>query len=467
VKQYLGLSEYHLRQKGLEQAVYFEPSQLTSGHVLITGMSGTGKSHQSARLLRGAAASGATVDVFDVHEEFHTIPGARACKLSQATGFGYNPLVLDTDPHAGGVNRQVDFVVGLIQEVTPSFGPRQEAALRYLLHDTYAAAGIRQNDAKTWHRQRITEAQRQVIVDEHRWSDLRAYYPTLDDLRSYARRKVIALTIGGDSKCVTAFEALARLKSRLHGALTRSNKAIDVEEKMKLEGLIQSQKDKCVDAYSTFVQAMETGRELDDILKYTSVEVLTSVMQRLDLLASTGIMRANEPPFDAAAVRVHQMKALSTDQQVLYTKLRLREMFERVKQLGPTPTGTEIRHVAFLDEAHKYFRKDPDDIINVVSKEGRKFGLVIWAACQEPTAFPESFLTNVGCTMVLGIHASYWKRVASLLRLDENTLKFVRHKRVCAVKLQREGVADPAFVNVVVPHPADEHGRRAEAFAAA
>jgi len=56
-----------------------------------------------------------------------------------------------------------------------------------------------------------------AIIKDRRWSELRRYYPTLDDVRSYARRKVVALAIGGDNRCVAAFE-LARLYARLNAA---------------------------------------------------------------------------------------------------------------------------------------------------------------------------------------------------------------------------------------------------------
>ncbi len=34
--------------------------------------------------------------------------GATGVKYSQHTGYGYNPLTLDTDLHVGGVERQID-----------------------------------------------------------------------------------------------------------------------------------------------------------------------------------------------------------------------------------------------------------------------------------------------------------------------------------------------------------------------
>lgn len=467
MRHYLGLNEYQLRQQGKEVPAYYNPLDLINGHMLLCGMSGVGKSYQSLRFLESAARARLQVDVFDVHDELHNLPGAAVCRMSQATGYGYNPLVLDTDRHTGGVNRQVDFVVALIREVTPNFGAKQEAALRNLLIDTYAANWIKQSDERSWQRLRITEREREAIIEQRKYQDLRNYYPTLEDLKSYARRKVIGLAIGGDNRCVTAFEQLTRLKGRLSSMQSRYSKAANDDDAKKLEGQIAEQKNKCIDAYSEFVNAMQNGREIDDILKYDSVDVLTSVLQRIELLSATGILRANEPPFGNAAVRVHQLKSLTTEQQRLYTKLRLRAIFDALKQQGATADGKEVRHVVFLDEASKYFNDDPDDIINVVAKEARKFGLALWCAAQEPTAFPESFLTNVGATVLLGIHASFWKRSASMLRITEDTLKYIKPKEVMAIKLQRDGQADPAFVNVAVPNPGAELGRRAAAFAGA
>ncbi|SKA74331.1 hypothetical protein SAMN02745130_01375 [Thiothrix eikelboomii] len=105
-------------------------------------------------------------------------------------------------------------------------------------------------------------------------------------------------------------------------------------------------------------------------------------MQRLDLLNAAGIFRANPPPFTDSKVRVHQIKSLSNEQQVMFVKLRLQAIFDQCKRLGTTASGTELRHVVFLDEGHKYFSKEPDDIINVIAKEARKFGLGLWCASQ-------------------------------------------------------------------------------------
>ena len=463
MRHYIGLSDYDLRQKRVEIPIFYEPGTLINSHLLICGMSGTGKSHQALKFLAGASRAGIEIDVFDAHDELENIPGAVSCTFSQATCYGFNPLVLETDRHTGGVNRQVDFFIKLIKSVTPQFGVKQESALRCLLLDTYAANRIRQEDPSTWRRKRITETERDTIFAAKNWEALRQFYPTLEDLKSFAKRKIIALTIGGDNKCITAFEQLTRLRSRLNSLQKKFTKAIDDDEMKQLSEQIDAQKKKCTEAYNTFIANMVTGREIDDILKYDSVDVLTSILQRLSLLSSTGILSANEPPFRGSRVRVHQIKSISHEQQVLYVKLRLQDIFENCKRQGPTPTGKELRQIVFLDEAHKFFTNEPDDIINIISKEARKFGLGLWCASQQPTAFPESFLTNVGATVLLGLHTSYWKRSTSMFRISEESLKSIKPKEVMAVKFLVDGEVDPPFSNIVVPNPNSAMGRRAVA----
>lgn len=464
MRHFLGLDELVLRTQRRDQVVIYDPTQLLNAHVLLCGMSGTGKSFQTKRLLESAAASGVGIDIFDVHEELDDITGAQAVKYSQATGYGYNPLTLDTDPHVGGVNRQIEFLVSLIKEVSPQLGVKQEGVLRHLIRDTYAVVGITPNHHASWRRQQITERQRTAIHQTENWHALRNYYPTLDDMRTFAMRKITALTLGGDNAAVTAYEQLRKLNKQLTKLKERNSKAVDDPEIEKISLQIKTAQDKAIETYTTFARMMTTGREPDDVIKYDSVEVLSAVVNRLDLLGAAGTFRANPPPFGNAQIRVHQIKALTTEQQILFTKLRLRSIFEELKKLGPTRSGTELRHVVFLDEAHKYFSPGKsDDIIAVIAKEARKFGLGLWCASQQPTEFPESFLTNVGATFLLGVHSSFWKRTTTMLRITEEELRAIRPKEVMAVKLMRDGESDPAFSIIAVPNPKTEAGRRAAA----
>jgi len=323
--------------------------------------------------------------------------------------------------------------------------------LRNLLLDTYAMAGIYPDNPQTWQRQRITEAQRKQLTDARNWQALKQYYPTLDDLKSYGRRKLTALTIGGDNRCISALEQLTRQYRRLCTLQGKYAKASGDGEMERLGKQAATSKEGCIGSYAEFIGAMQTGREMDDVLKYDSADTLASVLQRLELLNSAGIFRANPPPFGAANARVHQVRSLTDEQQILFVKLRLRAIFGHYKQMGPTASGTELRHVIFLDEAHKFFSKNDDgDIINVVAREARKFGIGLWCASQSPNDFPESFLTNCGATLVLGLHGAHWDVASRKLRIRKDALKYIRMKQVAAVQLHKDGQANPTFGNVVV-----------------
>jgi hypothetical protein len=120
-------------------------------------MSGTGKSYQIMRYLDSAHRQGVEIDVFDVHEEMHEVPGAVACKFSESTRLGFNPLVPSLDPHSGGIRRQIEAVVDIINRTSRKLGPRQESALKHLLSEVYLLRGMYPDNPASWDRRIITE----------------------------------------------------------------------------------------------------------------------------------------------------------------------------------------------------------------------------------------------------------------------------------------------------------------------
>lgn len=462
MNHFVGLHEFDLTHKRLNTPIYYNPATLINAHVLFVGMSGSGKSHCAGGFLTSAInAGGIELDVFDAHDEYSDLPGASSCIFSQATGYGYNPLVLNPDPHTGGVNSQINFIIRLVKQVTPQFGIKQEGVLRNLLLDTYASFGITQEDPRSWHRHEINEVKRAELIDKEDFETLHQCYPTMEDLKALAKEKMQALTIGSDQPCVTAFDALCRMRKRLEKLQRDRERAYSEEEICKLDDQIKKQNVKCIETYTAFIETISTGREIEDVLRYDSSDVIIGVVQRLVLLGSTGILSANRPPFGNSHVRVHQIKSLDHDQQVLYVKLRLLNIFDECKRQGMVAPGSPPRRICYLEEGHKYFTPEESDIINIISKEARKFGLGLWCSSQQPTSFPESFLTNTGCAVLLGLHTSYWKRAASMFRITEKDLLKVKPKEIMAIKCLVEGKVDPPFTSVVVPNPNNPMGRRA------
>ena len=85
---------------------------------------------------------------------------------------------------------------------------------------------------------------------------------------------------------------------------------------------------------------------------------------------------------------------------------RLEELFAEAVQRGEQKT---IRDVIFLDEAHIFFDDNPDNIINTIAKEARKFGVALICISQSPTHFSEDFIAAVSTKVILGIDELYWK----------------------------------------------------------
>ncbi len=93
-------------------------------------------------------------------------------------------------------------------------------------------------------RAQITERIHRSIMESRRYNELRKYYPTLEDMRSYAMRKVTALTLGSDNKTVTAYSDLAKLIRKRHTMMSRLNKSSDSEEIEKINLQIETATEK-------------------------------------------------------------------------------------------------------------------------------------------------------------------------------------------------------------------------------
>ncbi len=449
MKHRFGLNEYSFRQKKQEIPVFMNTSELINGHLLLAGMSGTGKSHQLQSLIESGAQQGVEFDIFDVHNEL-AVGGATTAIYSNATRYGYNPLVLNTDPHSGGVRQSVNDFIGLINAASSKLGPKQESALRNLLNDIYFMNGCYDDNPRSWIKNEITEKERSDLIDAHRYDELRKYYPTLEDLITYTDRKIRSMYLGSDSKTIRMLENANKAANRMNLAFKKhqkDGKAVSAEELAALKEKLDTEKTKVIEAFTDYISGIDTGRELTDVLKYSSMEVLQTTLERIHILNSSGTLRSNPPPFGGAKVRCHQIKALSEEEQKLFVYRRLADIFRKRKDEGVKP---DLCHVILLDEAHKFFTDDGDNIINVIAKEARKFGVGLWCASQSPTHFPDDFLSNCGTTILLGIHTMFWDMACRKLRIEPEVLKWIRPQQVAAIKLQKTGDMSPRFTNVVV-----------------
>lgn len=438
MKILFGYDSYQLSKK-IEAPVIWDSQRLINGHVLIVGKSGTGKTYTLREMINQlseqARAKGQRfrVHIMDVHGDIE-IEGSSDVKFSESTPYGFNPLLINPDPDFGGVRKRVQSFLASLSRTGFRLGSKQEAALRNLLVDLYAANGFYENDPESWH---ITEAQKRRSRPKKN--------PTVEDAVRFANAKLKGMFLGTSSATVSALEKLNKKQSAINRKLKLQNKmAHDEEEVAKLESEIEKIKEECKELFNAHLETLKTGKELDDLIKYDSKDVMKSAVERLENLNSIGIFRSGIPPFDPSKpIWRYDIKALGTDEKKLFVSFLLEALFHSAVQRG---VKDDVVEVIVLDEAHLFLNDDPSNPVNVIAKEARKFGLGLFAASQSPTHFSDDFLSNVSTKIILGIDQMYWDGSVRKLKMEEKALEWIiPHKRLL-VQMSNKGETKNNFI---------------------
>lgn len=470
------------RSRGQDKPITWDSANVVNGHCLIVGMSGAGKTHRLRDMLRQMqeTSSGRPLraHVFDVHGDIE-LDHASSVMFSEQTEYGMNPLCVNPDPHFGGVRKRVQGFIATVNRVMRALGPKQEAALRNILYDLYARHGFKHDDPDTW---LIDESMAKLISDGSdgrlyidvplaeindakalgadwcrnqrclyvrtdqytdaitRWAPktMARTHPAISDALRMARYILQMSFLGTGVDAITNLEiankAAAAYQRKRIEALRRGDKAFTDE---KLEADLEKAKKRAIDTFSEYAESIATGNELKDIMKYDSTEVLKSVVDRLENLNAIGVFKAKQPPFDPNnPVWHYNIKALSMEERKLFVLFRLEELFAQAVQRGQQD---EIRDVILLDEAHIYADDDPENIINTIAKEARKFGVALICASQSPTHFPEDFISSVSTKIILGIDESYWRGSVTKMRVTEDALAWIKLRKTMLVQMKRSG----------------------------
>jgi len=433
----IGLDDYTLRQKNEQRLVVWDSQRVINPHMLICGGSGTGKTYTVRRILKAAAESHSAprIHVFDVHGDLK-LEGASSVRFSEASEHGFNPLLLNSDPHFGGVRRKVQGLISALDRTSRALGPKQEAALRNLLTDVYAANGYFADRPDSW---RMTPGRK---------------VPSIGDVLRFARAKLKQLYLGADTASVAALEAVNKAMRQHQAAAKRSlqaGKSADTEGADKANGQMEALSAKAVDAFTKHLETLKTGREFEDVLKYDSMDVLKGVVDRLENLESIGIFKPAVPPFDPAARIWHyDITALPSDESKLFVWFRLEAIFNMAVQRGEQD---DVRDIIVVDEAHRYASAQNDDTTNPIdtlAREARKFGVGLWGISQSPHHFSEDFLGNVATKLILGLDEMFWDQSVRKLKITPDTLKYIRPRETLAAQIKASGNFRNTFQQVLV-----------------
>lgn len=443
------------------------------------------------------------VHVFDPHGDID-LPYASVVKFSEATGYGYNPLEVNPDPDYGGVRRSIQKFIAAVKK-HKALGTKQEAVMRYILEDLYVAHGFRADDPQTWvpddprmirnamkgrenrlyldvaweHRERFKEAlksrkllgprggfddfdddpamrsRRSWWVDrDHYEGDLLMWEPrnlfktppTLDDVVRFTERKLKAQFCGANSAAMSLLRdvnQVARAYYRRVDEMAKRDAALDEEERLELSKALDKAKEKALSAYSSYLDAIVNGRELDDIIRYKSTDVLTSVYERFQNLRAIGIYNPVPPPFDPnKPIWQYQIKPLEDEVQRMFVDMVSARIYERRLHRGVQADVTEL---IVLDEGKRFITDADDEILVRIANEARKFGLGLWIMSQTPDHFPDDFIKATGTILVLGLAQADAGIAARKLGVDESLLKAIVPQKTALVQVKAKGTLTAAF----------------------
>lgn len=494
MKTTFGLNSF-LLSKGKQEDVVWDSSQTTNPHMLLMGMTGSGKTYGLRKIINNFSHQALEsqqhdfrVHVFDVHGDIKGMHESYVA-YSESAGYGINPLVLNPDPDFGGVRKRINSFLNTLQKSTAAMGTRQEAIAASLFEDLYQYYGFDKDNPSTWHLDGANNSTDGVLFldvpfEERgnakkygaKWNpavkswyvDASSYrgeieqypvksvtndqirqYPTLNDAAKFIYSKMEEAFIGVGRESALALKGFHKATSRYNKILAKThygdnsgNIKLTEEEREKIEKAAEQVRS----SVEHYLNSNGTEKTLKEAILYTSLDTLTSIHQRIHNLLASGVFRDTPPPFDPMApVHRHGLRALSHEEQKMFVLFSLERIFESALQRGET---SEIRDVIVVDEASKFFDNDPRNPLNVIALEGRKFGIALICASQAPTHFSESFLGSVATKVILGLDEMYWEPSRRKLNIDSDRMKWVTPQKEMLVQIKQNGVALNPWVGV-------------------
>jgi hypothetical protein len=492
-----GVDDAAFRQSGQKIPVAWSEDSAINGHMLVAGKSGSGKTFTLKRIVGQIVRSQKRIRVhaFDVHSDLSFSDESHVL-FSESTHYGINPLKISAHPHYGGVRKRVQSFIQMVNDSSRELGPRQTATLRAILYDLYEMSGFKLQDPDTWsaaseqalppgidpsriyldipfdekdRAKEVARASGAILTfdsqakcwycDRHeggltRWPRkfFGKKYPTLPDAARFAANRLRALYTGGGSKAMRLLEEHNRKVNVWHNKcrkLAAGSAGPDGIEALREE--VQESAIALSESFQEYVLNIETGKELDNLIRFDTADTMRSLVERLESLVATGIFRVMEPPFeDDKPVWRYGLGPLGESEQQMFVWTKLTQIFDEARELGPVKGASELRDVIIIDEAHKFFRDKEDNILNTLAKEARKFGIALICASQSPSHFSEDFLSNVGTKILLGLDQMYHDQTVRKMKIDPKILDFIVPTKVVAIQVASRSEQKPRFIQTRV-----------------
>lgn len=421
--------------------IIWDSLKVVNGHFMIVGGSGTGKTYTIREILRKLAANNSNFQahVIDVHGDIDIGEDLTSeVKFSETANYGLNPLKVSDDLDFGGVRKKIRSFISMLNRTSRALGSKQESVLMHMLTDLYNANGFYAEDPKSW----------SLSHDTRSYKKFPKKYPTLTDLGKFANFKWKQMLAGTGSKAISSLEKLNKKANQLEGTLRKIGKNHpESEEAIRLREKLQQLKEECTELYTEYVNNIETGREMDDMMKYNSADVVQSVFEKITNVESTGIFKSTPPNFDNnKPVHRYNVKSLNKDEQKMFVDILLEDIYLAAKEKGEQKG---VNTFIIIDEAHIFISKEDEHIINVISKEARKFGVGLILASQSFNHFSEDIIANSATKLVLGIDEMYHDVASKKLKVEVKRFKYITPHKSMLIQIKNKGNLSNKFYDCV------------------
>lgn len=418
--------------------IIWDGSKVVNGHFIIVGGSGTGKTYTIRNILRElTSVEGVTVHVLDVHGDIDIGDDITSTvSFSETADFGLNPLKISANKDFGGVRKKIRSFMSMLSRTSRALGSKQESVLTHLLKDLYYERGFYSDDYHSW----------DVNFDTRKFKPSPKRHPTILDLKKYCDSKLKEIMLGSGKKGIQALENLNKKVTQLDKLLIKKVKTIhNADENGKVIDKIGKQKESCIELYNDYIKNIENGRELDEVLKYDSSEVLKSVFEKISNLENTGIFKSTLPNFDPKKpIKRYDIKSLNKDEQKMFVDILLEDIYLAAKEKGPQEG---VKTFLVIDEAHIFVSPDDEHIINVISKEARKFGVGLILASQSFNHFSEDIIANSSTKMILGIDEMFHDVASKKLKVEVKRFNYIVPHKSALIQIKKKGDLSNKFVD--------------------
>ncbi len=392
---------YIIGKNGGETPIVWKPNICHNPHLIIGGSSGTGKTFTIRQIINAFSTQGISFTIIDKHGDIDNLENISEYNVAYGLNKGINPLSFVPEKDYGGPEANTVAFVSLLNELSGihRLGPEQQNMLHNAIINLYRANGIKQEEIETWKQES---------------------YPDLKDLQRYLMHKYKKLLVGGkdNNKEMDYLYELYKMKKSLERYEKEERRGEDVEDK------IQATITTLVQKYEDYLKKGILNDK--DFLVYTNPRGLLALKNRIQNINNSGVFVKNEISLKNARIIIKNLEDEQKKIITFYILKRLLDIFLKARY------STHVRHYLVIDEA-SFFLDIPkiSNLITRIVQEGRKFGLGIILATQNPLNFNNDILLNTATKMIFTVEPVIYRSVSKAFGVDPMLLKTILPRMHC------------------------------------